>query len=124
MSNAIKRYMKELRHLLPFCSKTERVFLADIKSAALDLAAQDPTIDYDYLCLYIGRPQDLIINYYSEVDPEYLSKKLNLSSFIRKVVIVIAIIVLLFVTYRGILIYDAYTDAQNAIITKEVITIE
>ncbi len=124
MNSDIKQYMKELRQLLPFHGKNEKAFLKDIKNMALELSANNTDIGYSMICSEIGRPQDLIINYYSEIDPEYLRKNISTSSIIKKAMVIVLILIMGFIIYKGALVYDVYQAAKEETIYEVETTIE
>ncbi len=124
MNKDMKKYLRELKILLPVHGEKEKIFLEDIKSSILEITDNQENITYEFLCNEFGRPQDIIINYFSEIDHEYLRKKLRIASVVRKTAIIFIVLVLLLIVYRAVIIYDSYLDAKDAVITQEVTVIE
>ena len=124
MNKDIKKYLKELKALLPVHGKLERQFVSGIKASILEVAEDSSDITYDFLCREFGKPQDIIISYFSEIDHDYLRNRLRIASIVRKSAIILVAAVILFVVYRAILVYDSYLDAKDAVITEEVTVIE
>ena len=73
MNKEQKRYIKEIKALMPVYGKYEKRFFHDIKASICELDAEH--ITYEMLCRKLGRPEDLIVNYYQEIDSTYLRKQ-------------------------------------------------
>ena len=72
MNKEQKRYLKEIKALMPVYGKYEKRFFHDIKDSICELDAEH--ITYEMLCRKLGRPEDLIVNYYQEMTaPIYAS---------------------------------------------------
>ena len=87
MNKEQKRYLKEIKALMPVYGKYEKRFFHDIKDSICELDAEH--ITYEMLCLELGRPEDLIVNYYQEIDSTYLRKQLKRTRSIKAVVLII-----------------------------------
>lgn len=72
MNKEQKRYLKEIKALLPVYGKYEKRFFRDIKDSIGELESEN--ITYEFLCKELGRPEALIVNYYQEIDSYYLRK--------------------------------------------------
>jgi len=124
MNKEIKKYYKEVSTLLPVHGKYEKQFLKNIRESLLEFSADIPDITYLKLCDEFGDPQDIIINYYSEIDNEYLRKQLRRTHFIRIATTVAFILFCALMIYLAVLFYIDFINAQNAIITHEKTIIE
>ena len=82
MNKEQKRYLKEIKALLPVYGKYEKRFFRDIKDSISELESEN--ITYEFLCKELGRPEDLIVNYYQEIDSHYLRKQLKRMIMKRK----------------------------------------
>lgn len=87
MNKEQKRYLKEIKALMPVYGKYEKRFFHDIKDSICELDAEH--ITYEMLCRKLGRPEDLIVNYYQEIDSTYLRKQLKRTRSIKAVVLII-----------------------------------
>lgn len=124
MDELIKRYYKEVKLLLPVHGKHEKRFLSDLKLSLVEFAADFPGITYSQLCKEFGEPREVIINYYANIDADYLRKQLRRVHLIRIGVICVVCLIAIVCIIETVLIYLSYLDAQEAIITKEVTVIE
>ena len=122
MNKEQKRYLKEIKALLPVYGKYEKRFFHDIKASICELDAEH--ITYEMLCRKLGRPEDLIVNYYQEIDSTYLRKQLKRTRSIKAVVLIIVLLAVVISLCRLGFLYSLYLDGKNAIITHELVVIE
>ena len=125
MNKEQKRYLKEIKALLPVYGKYEKRFFRDIKDSIGELESEN--ITYEFLCKELGRPEALIVNYYQEIDSYYLRKQLKRSKLMKITIILILILAIgLFICRMFLMffLYNLYLDGKNAIITHETIVIE
>ena len=120
MNKEQKRYLKEIKALLPVYGKYEKRFFHDIKDSIYELDAEH--ITYEMLCLELGRPEDLIVNYYQ--DSTYLRKQLKRTRSIKEVVLIIVLLAVVISLCRLGFLYSLYLDGKDAIITHELVVIE
>ena len=122
MNKEQKHYLKEIKALMPVYGKYEKRFFHDIKASICELDAEH--ITYEMLCRKLGRPEDLIVNYYQEIDSTYLRKQLKRTRSIKAVVLIIVLLaVVISLCHLGFL-YSLYLDGKDAIITHELVVIE
>lgn len=81
-------------------------------------------ITYEMLCRKLGRPEDLIVNYYQEIDSTYLRKQLKRTRSIKEVVLIIVLLAVVISLCRLGFLYSLYLDGKDAIITHERVVIE
>ena len=122
MNKEQKRYLKEIKALLPVYRKCEKRFFRDIKDSISELESEN--ITYEFLCKELGRPEDLIVNYYQEIDSHYLRKQLKRSRIMKITIIVILILAIGLFICRMIFLYNLYLDGKDAVITHETVVIE
>lgn len=79
-----KRYYTELNTLIPSHGNYEKRLLKSYKERINDITENNPDTTYDTLCNILGKPSDIIIDYYSNIDIDYLIKRLQLANRIRK----------------------------------------
>ena len=122
MNKEQKRYLKEIKALLPVYGKYEKRFFRDIKDSISELESEN--ITYEFLCKELGRPEDLIVNYYQEIDSTYLRKQLKRTRSIKAVVLIIVLLAVVISLCRLGFLYSLYLDGKDAIITHELVVIE
>ncbi|MFR2577400.1 MAG: DUF6120 family protein [Anaerobutyricum hallii] len=70
---------------------------------------------YNELCTRIGTPKDIIIEYYENVDTEYVIQKLHISSIIRRIVISILLIAVVVASIELYSFHKLYKRAEDSI---------
>lgn len=124
VNKEIKRYLKEIKNLLPVYGKKEKAFVMMIKTSILETYVTESTVGYDMICSEFGKPKDIVINYFAEVDDEELYKRIRFSSIVKTAAVCIVAIVVAVAVFKSALIYDSYKKSVDAIITQEVTVIE
>lgn len=120
----VRKYLSEIRHLLPFVRKPEKRFLADIRQTIYDYCETAETISFDVLISVFGEPKDLVSNYISEKDAVVLRKELRFSQHVKYTLFVLLSIVILLAGLKTYTICLDYKNAQEAQIDHAVILIE
>lgn len=124
VNKEIKRYLKEIKNLLPVYGKKEKAFVMMIKTSILETYGTESTVGYDMICSEFGSPKEIVISYFAEVDDDELYKRVRFSKMIKIAVIFIVLIVAATAVFKSILLYDSYKKSVDAIITQEVTVIE
>ena len=124
MNKEIKRYLKEIKNLLPVYGKKEKAFVMMIKTSILETYGTESTVGYDMICSEFGSPKEIVISYFAEVDDDELYKRVRFSKMIKIAAIFIVLIVAATAVFKSILLYDSYKKSVDAIITQEVTVIE
>ena len=102
-----------------FYGKKERTF---IKKLADDL---DQEKDYATICEEAGNPKDTAMAYLENCDEDYLIKKAFKRSLLKKLILLISVIIIVFIIYACYMLieYNRWAEEQ-LIITEEVTIIE
>ena len=124
VNKAIKRYLKEIRNLLPVYGRKEKAFVMMIKTSILETYGTESTVGYDMICSEFGSPKEIVISYFAEVEDDELYKRVRFSKMIKIAAIFIVLIVAAIAVFKSILLYDSYKKSVDAIITQEVTVIE
>lgn len=124
VNKEIKRYLKEIRDLLPVYGRKEKAFVMMIKTSILETYGTESTVGYDMICSEFGSPKEIVISYFAEVDDDELYKRVRFSKMIKIAAIFIVLIVAATAVFKSILLYDSYKKSVDAIITQEVTVIE
>lgn len=124
VNKEIKRYLKEIKNLLPVYGRKEKAFVMMIKTSILEAYGTESTVGYDMICSEFGSPKEIVISYFAEVDDDELYKRVRFSKMIKIAAIFIVLIVAATAVFKSILLYDSYKKSVDAIITQEVTVIE
>lgn len=124
VNKEIKRYLKEIKNLLPVYGRKEKAFVMMIKTSILETYGTESTVGYDMICSEFGSPKEIVISYFAEIDDDELYKRVRFSKMIKIAAIFIVLIVAATAVFKSILLYDSYKKSVDAIITQEVTVIE
>ena len=113
MNKDCKRYLGELKTLIPSGGKYEKQFLRNMKENLNEFYCTNTDAAYNDVCTHFGTPQDIIISYFENVDTAYLIKRLKISSAIRKCVLCVILIAAITCAIEAGLFYKAYRDVHE-----------
>lgn len=110
MNRAARKYYNNLKSVIPSRGRYERKLLKNHKEQILILNNNNPDITYDELQQHLGNPREFILEYYENVNTEYLIKRLRTTKLIRRCVfggfalimaVMIMIMCMMFLDYRN-----------------------
>ncbi len=84
MNKPCRKFYKELRTLTPSRGRYERKMLRTYKMRLQSLSSRDDCATYDKLVGELGNPRDIVDDYYANIDPVYLIKKMNIVRTVRR----------------------------------------
>ena len=122
-----KKYIKEIRTLLPFYGKEERIFLNTIKRNVSSFCRTLEKCDMNDIYEEFGFPQEAVFNYLSVIESESLYDALKKSKIMRRTISIVCIILLMASISFIIFELNAYIKFKNAevfSIESEIIRIE
>lgn len=122
MNKEQKRYLKEIKALMPVYGKYEKRFFHDIKASICELDAEH--ITYEMLCLEAGSSRRSDRELLPGNDSTYLRKQLKRTRSIKAVVLIIVLLAVVISLCRLGFLYSLYLDGKDAIITHELVVIE
>ena len=100
------KYLRQCRNLFPVYGKLERTFLNRLKVQINEHLELFPNISYDTLVEQFGTPKEVVMEYYVNVDDDYLLRKTN---FVKHIRIFLSIVILILIAHFG---YRSYTNYQ------------
>lgn len=124
LNNDSKKFLKQVKHLLPLLSKQEKRFLKDFEISIHEYLTENPNATTEDLSTEFGTPNDIVHEYIDSIDSEYIIKRICVKKMIRRIALTILLIAVLLLLVHTAFTYLAYLDAQNAVITQEVTVIE
>ena len=122
----IQHYLKDIKkQLLLTHSKSETASIIEMLQTSINEFIEDnPTATIDDLTTHFSDYTSLNDIELYNTDSKILEEKLNHSRTIKKIAFIVLILAILaFIAYVGLPL-KTYHDAQNALISHEVITIE
>ncbi len=112
MRNGVKKYLKEVRDLFPAYTNEEDVFYKKLENNILNEMDYEKSTYKDCVERF-GNPRDIVIDFYDEMEAEYLLKrikKVNAIKLITKIFITCLIIVSIIWIY---IVYKDYTESKK-----------
>ena len=119
-----KKYFREIKTIIPSRGTYEKRLLNTYKERISELHESRPDITYEELQKILGKPVEIINDYYENVDTVYLMKRLRTTKLVRMFLYVILFITLIgFALSVGINI-QMYYAINNTIVNQKEIIIE
>jgi len=120
----IKKYLKEIRHLLPVRGCSVKRYISDVRQAIEDYSDTVEELSFDMLVKEFGEPKSLVSNFILEQDASTLRKSMRFTNYIRYVACSIIVGVVLTVCYNYYTLYQSYIEGKKSYIAREVTVIE
>jgi len=114
MKHSTKKYLRDCKNLFPIYGERERKFMNRLAESLIDYENQESDITYEQIVQRYGLPTNVIVAYYEEEGNEYLIKKINVISLLKKCLLVIIIFLLIFLCYRSYILQLEYNEIKNA----------
>lgn len=123
MNNVCKGYMAEVKSFFPIRRKDERLFMKKLASDVEDYCLETKVTDKKELYDNYGKPNDVVNNYLSSVNTEYISKQIRISKFVKTLVAsLIALATIVTAVVCVTIYYEHEMDKrQEAVICNKII---
>ena len=122
--NDSKRYLKKIRAILPVWGSYEKRFYKDIRSNVTEFCMAHPDYTYSDLEHEFTSPEEIVSHYLTSIDPDYLSRKLSFSKYVKATCTVLISAILIAFLIWNIVLYNARQEFINALPANEDTTIE
>lgn len=87
MNKASKKYCKDIKLFLPLYGEEEKNLLNSIAIRLSELNDTNIHITYDEICDKLGTPQEIVSEYITNMETDYISKKLRFAQYIKNAII-------------------------------------
>lgn len=124
MNDYCKQYIREIRFLFPSFSRPEKQYLSRLKESIQEYIEESDCNSKEELYHTFGKPEEVIMSYYNNMDLSEITKKIRLSHYIKKALSILLVLVLLGVTTWGVYTYHSYKILKEERIFFENTTIE
>ena len=101
------KYIQQCKSLFPVYGKLERTFLNRLKVQVNEHLDLFPDISYNELVKQFGSPREVVMEYYDNIEDDYLLSKIDLAKKVKKFLLFIAILFLVYFFYQGYTTYQA-----------------
>ena len=78
------KYIQQCKSLFPVYGKLERTFLNRLKVQVNEHLDLFPDISYDELVKQFGSPREVVMEYYDNIEDDYLLSKIDLAKKVKK----------------------------------------
>ena len=122
MNSDIKRYLKEVKMIIPLHSKEKKEFLSILQQSIED----NHFTTYQDIVEGIGQPTEIASSFINEMDSVQLIKELNKKRYIKILLTIIILIVLTVGAVRVYYLTDLYNQVKNnqPVPVEEIIEVE
>ena len=97
------KYIQQCKSLFPVYGKLERTFLNRLKVQVNEHLDLFPDISYNELVKQFGSPREVVMEYYDNIEDDYLLSKIDLAKKVKKFLLFIAILFLVYFFYSVLL---------------------
>ena len=101
------KYLQQCKSLFPVYGKLERTFLIRLKVQVNEHLDLFPDISYNELVKQFGSPREVVMEYYDNIEDDYLLSKIDLAKKVKKFLLFIAILFLVYFFYQSYTTYQA-----------------
>ena len=101
------KYIQQCKSLFPVYGKLERTFLNRLKVQVNEHLDLIPDISYNELVKQFGSPREVVMECYDNIEDDYLLSKIDLAKKVKKFLLFIAILFLVYFFYQCYTTYQA-----------------
>lgn len=119
MNRSTQKYYNNIKLLLPYFGKDEKILLNSIKLRLKELNFTDSETTYDEICKKLGSPQEIVSEYIINYETDKLIKRLNISSYVQKFIAFLVAVCLILSVVKVIYLNKAFKEVQRTTIAYE-----
>ena len=125
MNKICREYILEIKALFPIKRKPEREYIKKLVSDIEDYCEEENVTSKQELYENYGKPNEIVNNYFSAVDTEYIAKQIRVTRFIKTAVAVLLVLATVATSALCIYLNSAYQVlAREEIVIRENIITE
>ena len=125
MNKICREYILEIKALFPIKRKPEREYIKKLVSDIEDYCEEENVTSKQELYENYGKPNEIVNNYFSAVDTEYIAKQIRVTGFIKTAVAVLLVLATVATSALCIYLNSAYQVlAREEIVIRENIITE
>jgi hypothetical protein len=119
-----RRYLKEIKTLIPIFGKDERLFFSELTTEVEDYVASNAPTGYEGIVSRFGRPNVVVSDYIDNADVEHIIKQIRTAKTIKIVLLIAIVAVIATLVAVTAIRYIGYLEGQEHYLDREVIEIE
>lgn len=124
MDSLAKQYIKNAKALFPLMGKDEKQYFKKLQINIEDYCEAKSVSSIEELYNDFGSPTDVLNSYFSNVELNYILKRINISKRIKAALIIIVTFAFISVSSFGLYLYHAYNLMQEQMVFFEETTIK
>lgn len=124
MKSLCRQYISDVKSLFPIVGKEERIFLAKLKKTIENYCDEEEFTSITELYDSFGQPNEIVNSYYSDVDTQYVIRKIKTAKAVKLTIMAFLLVYLISVIIYGIKTYTQYEKFIDSMVYYEEITIE
>lgn len=119
MNSDVKRYINEIKRIIPINSKDKKDFLKMMEQRILESSSLENKCDYDNIVKEFGRPNEVAASYIEEIDTDTILKILKRKQYIKWVVSILIIFIVVISMFKMYRLNQLYETAKNELYLHE-----
>ena len=120
MKSAEKQYIASIEALFPIKGKAEKKYINDFRINVLDYCEENHVESIQALNEAFGTPQEVVNGYFSNIDTEYVLKKVRFSKWLKIILSsVLVVIILTGVVYCGVLVHEYISYLEEQVVMTD-----
>lgn len=125
MNSDIKKYINEIKKIIPINSKDKKDFLKMMEQRILESSNLENKCDYDNIVKEFGKPNEVAASYIEEIDTDTILKILKRKQYIKWLISILIIAIILISIFKIYRLNQLYEIAKNELdLRKELEIIE
>lgn len=123
MNKICKQYISEIKAFFPIMGKDEKKYIAKLKNNIESYCDEAGITTKEELYKNYGLPNDVVNDYYSSVDTDYIIRKIKTSKYIKAFIATILVLAVIAASTFCVILYDAHQIAarQEVVIHENII---
>ena len=123
MNKICKQYISEIKAFFPIMGKDEKKYIAKFKNNIESYCDEAGITTKEELYNNYGFPNNVVNDYYSSLDTDYIVKKIKFSKYIKALVLVILILLIVVTSVFCVFWYQNHQMylREEAVIAESVI---
>ncbi|WP_301082541.1 DUF6120 family protein [Thomasclavelia cocleata] len=119
MNSDIKKYINEIKKIIPINSKDKKDFLKMMKQRILESSNLENKCDYDNIVKEFGKPNEVAASYIEEIDTDTILKILKRKQYIKWLISILIIAIILISIFKIYRLNQLYEIAKNELDLRE-----
>ena len=119
MNSDIKKYINEIKKIIPINSKDKKDFLKMMEQRILESSNLENKCDYDNIVKEFGKPNEVAASYIEEIDTDTILKILKRKQYIKCLISILIIAIILISIFKIYRLNQLYEIAKNELDLRE-----